>query len=200
MYDWRKMSPSERSETLERRKLNRLPWHSLPHRISEFSNIYLFTAACYEHKPIIGETLARITEFEKTVLEIFESCQAETYAWSVLLNHYHILAAAAELERLLFRLGRLHGRLSFQWNGEDQRRGRKVWCNVAETAMKSERHFLATLNYVHHNPVKHGYVQQWGDWPFSSAALFLESVGREKAEALWKEYPIGDYGKGWDEE
>jgi putative transposase len=65
--------------------------------------------------------------------------------------------------------------------------------------MKSERHFWATINYIHHNPVKHGYVQHWQDWPFSSAAAYLESVGRKEAERVWHEYPITEYGKGWDE-
>jgi putative transposase len=64
--------------------------------------------------------------------------------------------------------------------------------------MKSERHFWATLNYVHHNPVKHRYVKRWVDWPWSSAARYLEEVGREEAERIWSEYPVLDYGKQWD--
>ena len=65
--------------------------------------------------------------------------------------------------------------------------------------MKSARHWHATINYLHHNPVKHGYVTRWQDWLFSSAAAFLQKTGREEAEALWKEYPIGGYGRGWDD-
>jgi putative transposase len=64
--------------------------------------------------------------------------------------------------------------------------------------MKSERHFWATMNYVHHNPVYHPYVERWQDWPWSSAAEFLEQVGRERTEQIWREYPILDYGKKWD--
>jgi len=54
------------------------------------------------------------------------------------------------------------------------------------------------MNYVHHNPVHHGYVQRWQDWPWSSATAFLEKVGAEKAREIWQEYPILDYGKKWD--
>jgi putative transposase len=57
----------------------------------------------------------------------------------------------------------------------------------------------AAMNYVHHNPVKHGYVKKWQDWPFSSAAAFLENVGRERAAAVWRDYPILDFGQGWDD-
>jgi putative transposase len=48
-------------------------------------------------------------------------------------------------------------------------------------------------------PVKHGYLKRWQDWPFSGAAAFLEGVGRERAAAVWRDYPILDFGKGWDD-
>jgi putative transposase len=62
----------------------------------------------------------------------------------------------------------------------------------------TERHFCSTLNYVHHNPVHHGYVEHWQDWPWSSAAKFLQHIGREGAKEIWDKYPILDYGKKWD--
>jgi len=51
---------------------------------------------------------------------------------------------------------------------------------------------------LHHNPVHHGYVGQWQDWPFSSGAAFLKQMGRERAAELWRAYPILDFGKDWD--
>jgi len=83
-------------------------------------------------------------------------------------------------------------------DAEDDARGRKVWYNCFERRIKSERHFWATLNYIHHNPVHHGYVDRWQDWPWSSADAFLKNIGRERALKLWLEYPILDYGKKWD--
>jgi putative transposase len=68
-----------------------------------------------------------------------------------------------------------------------------------ETAIKSERHFWATVNYIHHNPVKHGHVDKWTDWPYSSAEAYLKSVGKEQALKNWKEYDISEMGKDWDE-
>ena len=91
------------------------------------------------------------------------------------------------------------GRLSFEWNGEEHTRGRQVWCGAAERYMRNDAHFWATMNYVHNNPVHHGYVERWQDWPFSSAQEYLAEMGREFAEKTWREYPILDYGKGWDE-
>jgi putative transposase len=64
--------------------------------------------------------------------------------------------------------------------------------------MKSERHFYATLNYVLHNAVRHGYVERWQDWPYSNAGQYLANVDHEEAERRWREYPILDYGNDWD--
>ena len=69
-----------------------------------------------------------------------------------------------------------------------------------ERAIKGDAHKFATINYIHNNPVHHKYVGKWQDWPFSSAIKFVEQIGREKAEKIWREYPVNNYGKGWDEE
>ena len=54
------------------------------------------------------------------------------------------------------------------------------------------------MNYIHHNPVRHGYVTRWQDWPFSSASDYLEDVGKEEASRVCLDYPVLDYGKEWD--
>src|SRR6266581_394834 len=114
-------------------------------------------------------------------------------------NHYHALVEVPDVKALLHELGLLHGRTSHAWNGEEQARGRKVFFRAVERAMKSDRHYWATLNYVHHNPVRHGYVTRWTDWPWSSATEYLAQTGVEEAKRIWQEYPLRDYGKDWDE-
>ena len=65
--------------------------------------------------------------------------------------------------------------------------------------MRSDRHYFATLNYVHHNPVRHGYVERWTDWPWSSAAEYLAQMGEIEVKRVWRAYPLYDYGKNWDD-
>jgi putative transposase len=120
-------------------------------------------------------------------------------AWCVLPNHYHLLVAVADLDKVIRCLGRLHGRSSHAWNREDDARGRKVWCAAADRWIRNEAHSWATLNYIHHNPVKHGWVERWQDWPFGSASDYLQTVGKAEAARVWKHYPVRDYGKGWDD-
>ncbi|HEY8503497.1 MAG TPA: hypothetical protein VIL46_02870 [Gemmataceae bacterium] len=197
MYRWRHMTPAQRKEALEHRRRHRLPWHGPPH-YERNAEVYLVSAACYEHKPIIGRNPARMAEFEAELLETARETCRQLFAWVVLPNHYHLFAHAPEVKTFLGALGVLHGRTSHRWNGEEERRGRQVWHRAAETVVKSERHFWATLNYVLHNAVRHGYAERWQDWPYSSATEYLAEVGREEAERRWREYPILDYGKDWD--
>jgi putative transposase len=198
MYDWRKMSPEDRAWILAQRRARHLPWHSPPHLDFERERQYLISAACYEHAQIIGHNSERMTECEEEVLKTCRELGSCIYAWCVLPDHYHVLLKTGKIKALRHELGQFHGRSSFMWNGEDQKRGRQVWFNCFERPMKSPRHFFATLNYVHHNPVHHGYVEHWQDWPWSSATEFIEQQGRERVARLWRDYPVLDYGRKWD--
>lgn len=197
MYLWRKLNTKQRAELLAFRRFQDRPWHS-PAHIESINGRYLLTAACYEHQHIVGTNPSRMADFSERLLETLNIHCEQIYAWCVLPNHYHALILTRKLADLLSDIGKLHGKSSFEWNGEDGKRGRKVWFNCVETAIKSDRHFWATLDYVHHNPVHHGYVSQWQDWPFSSGASFIAECGRDRAADLWKEYPIEKYGKNWD--
>ena len=198
MYRWRKLSAEDREALLAwRRRLER-PWHSPPHFTEGPADFHL-TAACYEHAPIVGHSPERMGDFCEALLSTLTGSRATVHAWCVLPNHYHLLLRVSELRQVLQDLGRLHGRTSFKWNGEEALRGRAVWTAPADRVMRSEAHFRATVNYIHHNPVKHSWVERWQDWPFSSASSWLAHVGREEALRLWKAYPILDYGSGWDD-
>src|SRR5437588_488143 len=96
-------------------------------------------------------------------------------------------------------LGGCTGGCRSSGTARNSREAGQVWCGAAERYMRNDAHFWATMNYVHNNPVHHGYVERWQDWPFSSAQEYLAEMGREFAEKTWREYPILDYGEGWDD-
>jgi putative transposase len=196
-YRWRSLTEQQRRDLVALRRQQKLPWHSVPHRVGD-TDYYMVTAACYDHKPIIGYSPQRMSEFESNLLEIAHENHATLFAWVVLPNHYHLLAHSVDITTLLEQLGQLHGRSSYQWNGKEDRRGRTVWCNAAETAMKSERHFYASLNYVLNNAVRHGYVERWQDWPYCNADAYLNEIGHEEAKRRWLEYPVLNFGDDWD--
>ena len=197
-YIWRKLTLKQQEELLVWRKRQGLPWHRPPHRASEKVR-YHVTAACFEHRPLIGYSRERMECFCGRLLAVLTNRGALIHAWCVLPNHYHALIETTVILEVLADLGRMHGRLSFDWNGQEQTRGRQVWCGASERYMRNDRHFWATINYVHNNPVHHRYVRRWQDWPYSSASEYLAEMGQNEATRIWKEYPILGYGKGWDD-
>ena len=180
------------------RKQRGLPWHRPPHRASEKKRSHV-GASCYEHQHHIGHSRERIECFCETLLGVLDAKGVLIHAWTVLPNHSHALIQTTVILEVLAALARMHGRLSFEWNGQEQTRGRQVWCGATERYMRNDAHFWATVNYVHNNPVHHGYVTQWQEWPYSSAVEYLSQIGRAEAARMWNEYPVLDYGKGWDD-
>ena len=53
-------------------------------------------------------------------------------------------------------------------NRLDGQRGRQVWHNFWDTCILSETGYWTHFNYIHYNPVKHGYVPDPADWVHSS--------------------------------
>ncbi|SEH04911.1 REP-associated tyrosine transposase [Candidatus Venteria ishoeyi] len=192
------MTPAQQAEILKERKQLHRPWHSPPHLALQGEQVYILSVACYEHAPIIGKNHQRLQECVDCLLPIYREYCKEIHAWVVLPNHYHALLTTENLDILRKSLGQFHGSSSYRWNGEDNRRGRKVWHNCSDRVMRSERHFYTSLNYIHHNAVKHGLVEHWQDWAYSSVHEFLAEVNRDEALQLWQTYPVLDYGKNWD--
>ena len=46
---------------------------------------------------------------------------------------------------------------------------RRYWEHTIDDQEDLEEH----LDYIHYNPIKHGYVKQAGDWPFSSFSRYV---------------------------
>ena len=199
-YLWRRLSAEQREIVLESRVRLKRPWRRPPH-FDQGNTHYHLTGACYKHRDWIGHSPQRMADFMERLLDLIENHpdSQSPAAWCVLPNHYHLLVKTGNLKSLVTALSRLHGGTSFCWNREEDCRGRRVWHGVSDRAMRSDGHFWATVNYIHHNPVKHGYVARWEEWPFSSAVEYLREMGREEAIRIWKRFPISDYGKGWDE-
>ena len=198
-YLWRQLTPGQREELLTWRKDRGNPWHSPPHRPNFGHLRFLITAACFEHRHLIGESPERMEGFSRDLLRVISVQAKQTFAWCVLPNHYHALVEAPDIKHLLHELGQFHGRTSYVWNGEDCARGRKVFLRAVERAMRSDRHFWATVNYIHHNPIRHRYAERWTEWPWSSAAEYLTQTGVNEAKRIWNDFPIRDYGKDWDD-
>ncbi len=196
-YEYRTLTARERLELVQQRLAQGYPPHSSPHPVRD-QEFYLLTAACYDHVCHMHSQDRR-----RQVLDLlFESlitAGVETRAWVVQPNHYHLLALAPDFAVLGQVFRSVHGPTARQWNVEDQTLGRKMWYRYTDRAIRSERHYFTTLNYIHYNPVKHRWAKSPYEWPESSVHWYLEHYGREWLRDLWAKYPVRDYGSGWDE-
>ncbi len=194
MYEYRRLTPAQRRQLVEERVARGYPPHQPPHLVLDDAT-YLLTAACYEHKHRLHAPERRQTVLD-SLFEQFIRHGMEVLAWVVLTNHYHFLVHVTEFGVLGKIFGQVHGRTSHDWNQADNRRGRKIWCRYSDRAIRTERHYYTTLNYVHYNPVKHGLAAWPYDWPWSSVQWYRAQEGREWLRDLWRRYPVRDYGKG----
>ncbi|MBU6398690.1 MAG: hypothetical protein KGS61_00095 [Verrucomicrobia bacterium] len=110
----------------------------------------------------------------------------EFEAWAVFSNHYHFVAHspgnAPDASNLPDMLSVLHVKTGEWVNRLDATPGRKVWFNFRETRLTYQKSYLARLNYVHQNAVKHGLVPGANQYPWCSAAWFE----RESSSAIVK--------------
>lgn len=197
MYEYWKLTPTQRAELVQQRLTQGFPPHSPPHTIRDRS-FYIITAACYQHRSHINTPSRRQQLLEK-LFENFRNRDVEILAWVILPNHYHLLIKPSDFSNVGQSISLVHGSLSRQWNLENNSTGSKIWYQYYDRAIRSEGHYYATLNYIHYNPVKHGWAKSPYEWEASSVYWYLEHYGRQWLRDLWVSYPVLDYGKGWDD-
>ena len=197
-YEYRQMTQEERDAAIEYRRERGYPLHAPPHPFRE-AGWYFLTAANFEHVPVM-QAPGRRDEFETRLLNAFASIDAEIGGWVVLPNHYHIMAGVDSLESVSALLKQLHGTTSREWNRLDGMTGqRRVWYKFTDRWIRGEQHTYRALNYIHYNPIKHCYVSDPYVWAWSSVHLYFDTKGRDWLRHTWEEYPVGNFGAGWDE-
>lgn len=82
-------------------------------------------------------------------------------------------------------LGKLHEKTATWVNRLDSAQGRQVWFNFRETKLTFEKSYLARLNYVHQNPVKHGLVSRAHQYPWCSASWFERTARPAQVKAIY---------------
>ena len=197
-YEYRKLSPEERKRVVEERKRRGFPLHQPPHPFRE-KGAYLITAANFEHVPVMSSA-GRRTEFQEKILEELQGANVEISGWVILPNHYHILVYAETLNSISAVLKQVHGSTSRRWNEEDGLSGkRKVWYHFSDQVIRNEMHFNRALNYIHYNPVKHGYAGDIYGWEWSSLFTYLDEKGSDWLKENWQKFtPPDDFGGSWD--
>jgi putative transposase len=158
--------------------------HAPLHRLSD-QGTYLVTAGTYRKEHVFGGA-DRLDYLETTLLAQAKEAGWRLEAWAVFPNHYHFVGhAQPDCQGLADWIQALHARTATQVNELDQRAGRRVWFNYWETQLTFETSYLARLNYVHQNPVKHGLVRVANQYRWCSAAWFERTATSAQVRTIY---------------
>ncbi|PSR54936.1 hypothetical protein AHMF7605_16210 [Adhaeribacter arboris] len=117
---------------------------------------------------------------------------AETFAYCLMPNHFHLLIRIRSAEELLklvknpVGFENLPGFISRQFshffnayakafNAQYHRKGSLFRGDVNRKLVSQESYYTKLIAYIHLNPVRHGFVEQPADWSHTSYHSFLVS-------------------------
>jgi putative transposase len=149
--------------------------HAPAHQLS-FPGAYIVTAGTYQKQGYFN-TPSLLTRLTNLLLNLSEAHGWTLQAWAVFPNHYHFIAQSAKPETLRRLVRELHSRSASGLNRHQDAPGRKVWFQYWESLITFHRSFLARLNYVHQNPVRHGFVARAHEYKWCSAGWFERMAG-----------------------
>lgn len=163
-----------------------LDWpHSPTHRLNE-AGAYIVTASTYQKQPFFNSQ-KRLTYLCGALVDLAIRYGWKLEAWAAFPNHYHFIATCPGRVSTLAKLVRhLHAVTAKEINEEDDAAGRKVWFQYWESRITYQRSYLARLNYVHSNAVKHGLVRKAEQYQWCSAGWFQRKAKRSFYETVMR--------------
>jgi putative transposase len=108
--------------------------------------------------------------------EAFSAARVDVWAYCLMPNHVHLIAAPADVQGLAVAMGRTHQAYTRRVNHREEWSG-LLWEGRFKSFPMDERYALACARYVAQNPVRAGLVAQATDWPWSSVRGHLECAG-----------------------
>lgn len=159
-------------------------------------NIYHITGhAVGKEKLFLNDDNYRffLKQFDKYIAPV-----ADTFAWSLLPNHFHFLIQLKSYPGLLAHYKKIkpHGKEDEGWqpgfvmkrfsnlfnsyakafNLKNYRRGALFMDYMRRVEVSTDAHYSATVFYIHKNPVHHGYCKDMAAWPWSSYKTILSDA------------------------
>ncbi len=161
--------------------------HAPTHKLGK-AGTYFVTAATYQKIHYLKGS-ERLAVLQRGLLSVAQEFKWQMEAWAVFSNHYHFVAHSPDgedtAESLSKMIAKLHKKMARWVNKLDHCEGRQVWHNFRETQLTFESSYLARLNYVHQNPVKHGLVAQAALYPWCSAAWFERAASPAQVKTIY---------------
>lgn len=154
------------------------------HRLLIKGGTYFFTVVTYDRQPLLCEPHA-LVRLKTAFLDVMKKHPYHIEGMVVLPDHLHCI----------WQLPENDDNYSIRWNmikrffsmgvecSTNQRREKKVWQRrFWEHLIRDEKELHACLDYMHYNPVKHGYVKNPGDW---NSSTFKHYVKKGHYDISW---------------
>jgi putative transposase len=165
------------------------PWpHAPTHQLST-RGTYFLTASTYG-KLHHFRGADRLCVLHRGLLKLTRDFGWQLEAWAVFSNHYHFVghspATESDATSLSPMVRMLHVKTAEWVNRLDAAPGRQVWFNFRETRLTYQQSYLARLNYVHQNPVKHRLVLVANQYPWCSAAWLERTASPAMVKSIYR--------------
>jgi putative transposase len=121
-----------------------------------------------------------------------QKCSVEIWAYCLMPNHVHLIAAPESEDGLRRGIGEAHRRYSRMINFRENWRGH-LWQGRFASFPMDENYLLAAALYVEMNPVRANLATDAAAWPWSSAQAHLA----EKDDGLVKVSPLLEMVGDW---
>ncbi len=145
--------------------------HAPLHKLDD-QGTYFVTVGTYQKQHYLNSS-DRLNYFQSRLFKLAAEYGWFLQAWSILANHYHLIAISPENPGS-FRvfISRLHSESAELLNALDSTPGRQVWFQFRETKLSFPASYFARLKYVHHNPVHHKLTKDAAEYPWCSMNWF----------------------------
>jgi putative transposase len=158
--------------------------HAPVHRLTEHGTYMVTVGTLHKEHRFRGSD--RLDLLESALLRMMKGSGWQLEAWAVFSNHYHFVAHCGPgADNLRAALRHLHGGTARELNRLDEAPGRTVWHNFWDTKLTFEKSYLARLNYVHQNAVKHGLVPVANQYRWCSAAWFERTAIHAQVRTIY---------------
>ena len=145
---------------------------------------YFFTVVTYKRQLLLCEEHA-LSRLKAAFRYVMKTHPYRMDGLVVLPDHVHCVWTLPENDDdFSVRWHRLKRHFSIGIDGStNHRRGKHIWQNrFWEHLIRDEKNLHHCLDYMHYNPVKHGYVAKPSDWKYST---FLQHVKHGHYDMNW---------------
>jgi putative transposase len=178
-------------------------------RLYQKGGTYFFVVATYLRQPFLTQPAAREI-FHNTITAVQKKHPFRMDAICLLPDHLHCIWTLPDTDdNFSVRWSEIKRQFTHQYRStlkyevtrnksREDRDERSIWQRrFWEHLIRDDKDYETHLNYIHYNPVKHGYVTRPADWEWSSFHRFVRDgayppdwsdQGKEYTIKIDKEY------------